>query len=98
MPTKDAELKKIAALAHLDIDLSAAKQLTHDLSAIMHFVEQLSQINTAHVAPLFNPLDLYQRLRVDEARVPDHVHELAKIAPLFADGLYLVPKVIDSGK
>ena len=98
MTTSDHELKKIAALAYLEIDSGSSTQLRHDLNAIMNFVEQLRQIDTSNILPLFHPLDMYQRLRADEIKDSNHQVNLSKIAPLFADGLYLVPKVIDTGK
>ena len=93
--TKD-ELNKIADLAHLDLEIDAdiAEQLAQDVNFIMDYVEQLRQINTRDVAPMTHPLDLHQHLRQDEASEDSCVIELAKIAPLFVDDLYLVPKVI----
>lgn len=98
MPTSEHDLKKIAALAYLEIDTASAKQQSQDMNTIMAFVEQLRQIDTTNVAPLFHPLDLQQRLRDDQVRETNAVEQLAAIAPLFTDNLYLVPKVIDSGK
>lgn len=64
----------------------------------MDFVDQLRRIDTSGVAPLFHSFDEHQRLKADKVTEKDHSAELAKIAPLFEDGLYLVPKVIDSGQ
>ncbi len=97
MPTTEHELQKIAALAYLESDTSTT-QLTQDVSAIMAFVEQLRKVDTSGVTPLSHPLDLHQRLREDEVKTVSCVAQLEKIAPLFTDNLYLVPKVIDSGK
>lgn len=98
MPTTEQDLQKIAALAYLEIDTTSAQQLSQDVSAIMDLVDQLRQIDTTGVAPLFHPLDLQQRLREDHVLESNSVEQLANIAPLFTDNLYLVPKVIDSGK
>lgn len=93
MPTTDYELKKIAKLAHLE----TTTNLEHDVSSIMDYVDQLRQIDTTGITPLLNPLDLHQRLRADDANEENCLAELAEIAPLFADNLYLVPKVINKG-
>ncbi len=98
MPTSKQELRKIAALAYLETEASTTEQLTQDVSAIMAFVEQLRKVDTTGVTPLSHPLDLHQRVREDEAQTGNCVAQLEKIAPLFTDNLYLVPKVIDSGK
>ena len=98
MPTSKQELQIITALAYLETDASTTEKLTQDVSAIMTFVEQLRKVDTTGIIPLSHPLDLYQRLREDEVQTENCVAQLAKIAPLFTDNLYLVPKVIDSGK
>ena len=98
MSSFEQELKKIADLAYLEMDTASTQQLSQDVRSIMAFVEQLRQVNTTDVTPLFHPLDLQQRLRRDEVREENCVTQLEKIAPLFTNNLYLVPKVIDSGK
>ena len=98
MPTSEAELKKLAALSYLELNGNSAQQLAHDVGAIMDFVEQLRDVDTSDVPPLLSPLHLQQRLRADQISEENHVAALAKIAPLFADDLYLVPKVIETGK
>ena len=93
MSTSEHEITKIAALAYLETDTKSAQQLAHDVSAIMDFVEQLRQVDTTTTVPLLHPLDLHQRLRLDEVTEKNCVAKLAKIAPLFTDNLYLVPKL-----
>lgn len=96
MSTTEDELNKIAALSYLDTNNTP--HLLHDVSAIMDYVEQLRQIDTTDIIPLLHPLGLHQRLRADEVNDVNHAAELANLAPLFVDNLYLVPKVIDTGK
>ncbi len=99
MPISEHELQNIAALASLELDTTSAQQLTADVTAIMAVVEQLRNIDTTGVIQLFHPLNLHHRLREDEVHTTAHcVAQLEKIAPLFTDQLYWVPKVIDSGK
>lgn len=98
MPTSEHELKKIAALAYLETDAASTQQLTQDVSAIMAFVEELRKIDTTGITPFCHPLDLHQRLRQDKVKTENVIAQLEKIAPVFSDNLYLVPKVIDSGK
>jgi aspartyl-tRNA(Asn)/glutamyl-tRNA(Gln) amidotransferase subunit C len=98
MPTTEDELKKIAALAYLKMDEAMLGTLTHDVGAIMNFVDKLRQIDTKSIAPLSHPLDLHQHLRKDEVNTENCVKPLEKIAPLFMDNLYLVPKVISTEK
>ncbi len=90
--------KNIMQLACLDTESDNSTHLAEEINAIMDFVEQLRKVPTANVAPLFHPFDLHQRFRNDVITAEDCRNQLAEIAPLFEDGLYLVPKVIDSGQ
>lgn len=98
MTITENDLRNIEQLAYLETDAKNNSQLAEEVNAIMNFVEQLREVNTSGVAPLFHPFDLHQRLRTDEVNEEDCRTQLAEIAPLFEDGLYLVPKVIDSGQ
>lgn len=97
MKITEADLEDLAQLACLDIDTEKNQTLVDEINAIMDFVEQLRNHDTARTAPIFHPFDLHQRLRNDTITEEDCSAELAAIAPLFEDNLYLVPKVIDSG-
>lgn len=98
MSLTENDLDKIAQLAYLDCKSENNPHLALEVNAIMDFVEQLHQVDTSDTAPLFHPLDLHQRLRKDEISEQDCSEALAKIAPSFEQGYYLVPKVIDSGQ
>ncbi|KTC86498.1 Asp-tRNA(Asn)/Glu-tRNA(Gln) amidotransferase subunit GatC [Legionella brunensis] len=95
--TKD-DLENVKQLAYLNAESSDNIKLAEEVSAIMDFVEQLKQVDTTGIAPLFHPFHLHQRLRTDEVSEKDCTEQLAEIAPLFGDNLYWVPKVIDSGQ
>ena len=94
MTTPETELKKMAALAYLDIDTDNTHALANDIRAIMAFVGQLRDVDTTDARPLLHPLDLYQRLREDRVTDDNQTAALEHIAPSFSDGLYKVPKVL----
>lgn len=89
------EAKQIAWLARIGIDDEAAAKYAHDLSGILDFVAQMNAVDTESVEPMAHPLDLPQRLRPDEVTEPNQREKFQAIAPAVADGLYLVPKVIE---
>ena len=98
MTLSKTDIKKIGRLACLDTTTDQTSQLNEEVNSIMDFVEQLRSVDTQGFAPLFHPLALHQRLREDAITEEDCIAELEAIAPLFEDNLYLVPKVIESGK
>jgi aspartyl-tRNA(Asn)/glutamyl-tRNA(Gln) amidotransferase subunit C len=91
------ELESIAQLAYLEIKPNEVAKLSHEINAIMDFVQQLSTMDTASVQPLFHPLDtMVQPLRDDVVTEADCLAQLASIAPCFNDGFYIAPQVITS--
>ena len=65
------------------------------LSRIVDFVDQLSSAPTDEVVPMAHPLNQSQRLRPDQVTEADERERVQKNAPSVADGLYLVPKVLE---
>ncbi len=98
MTISQTDLEQIARLAYLNEDSNNNAQLFEEINSIMNFVDQLRSIDTKHVAPLFHPFDLHQRVRPDVVTEEECLAQLESIAPMFEDNLYLVPKVIDSSK
>lgn len=92
------ELEKVASLAYLDTPSDQITQLNDEINSIMDFVDQLRAVDTQDINPLFHPLALHQRLRIDEITEQECLSQLEEIAPLFEDDLYLVPKVIETSK
>ncbi|WP_028389560.1 Asp-tRNA(Asn)/Glu-tRNA(Gln) amidotransferase subunit GatC [Legionella fairfieldensis] len=88
-------LETVASLAYLDDEPENTAQLAEEINAILDFVGKLRQLDTKEVAPLFHPLDLHQPLRADVISENDCIEQLEEISPLFEDGFYLVPKVIE---
>jgi aspartyl-tRNA(Asn)/glutamyl-tRNA(Gln) amidotransferase subunit C len=82
-------------LARLKLTDDEYGESVEKLSKIVDFVDQLSQADTAGVVPMAHPLDAVQRLRPDVVTETDERDRYQKNASAVADGLYLVPKVIE---
>ena len=82
-------------LARLEVAADESADMVDKLSRIVDFVDQLSQADTEGVVPMAHPLDVAQRLRTDIVTESDHRDDYQQNAPAVADGLYLVPKVIE---
>lgn len=89
------DVKKIAHLARLTMSEKDLNLYTTQLSNILHFVEQMNQVDTSQIEPISHALDLSQRLRPDVISEQDQREAFQKIAPQVQAGLYLVPKVIE---
>ena len=89
------QVQHIAVLARLRVADEEIADTVDKLSRIVDFVDQLSQADTSDVVPMAHPLDAAQRLRPDVVSETDNRDEYQKNAASVADGLYLVPKVIE---
>ena len=85
----------IARLARLRVAADELPALTARFNDILAIVDRLREAPTDGVEPMANPLDATQPLREDEVTEGDRRSELQAVAPAVADGLYLVPRVVE---
>lgn len=89
------QVRQIAVLARLELSDEEYADSVDKLSRIVDFVDQLSRADTSDVVPMAHPLDVAQRLRPDVVTETNERDRYQENAPSVADGLYLVPKVIE---
>jgi aspartyl-tRNA(Asn)/glutamyl-tRNA(Gln) amidotransferase subunit C len=89
------QVQHIAMLARLKLTDDEYAESVQKLSKIVDFVDQLSKADTDGVVPMAHPLDTAQRLRPDAVTEANERDRYQQNAPQVADGLYLVPKVIE---
>lgn len=95
MTVSKSDVQTIASLAQLDVDGHSLEIYAKDLSGIMDMIQEMKQIDTDSIEPMPHPQDIELRLRTDEVTERSQRDELQAIAPRTADGLYLVPKVLE---
>ncbi|GGX82015.1 glutamyl-tRNA(Gln) amidotransferase subunit C [Litchfieldella qijiaojingensis] len=95
MSLEHADVQRAAHLARLALDNDEAARYVDDLGRILEMVDQLQAVDTEGVAPLAHPLDTTQRLRADEVTETDQRDRFQRCAPAVANGLYLVPRVVE---
>jgi aspartyl-tRNA(Asn)/glutamyl-tRNA(Gln) amidotransferase subunit C len=89
------QVRRIAALARIELTEAEAEATRAKLNGIFGLIEQMQAVDTAGVEPMSHPQELAQRLREDVATEPDRREAFQRIAPQTEAGLYLVPKVIE---
>ena len=95
MQVDENTVRRIARLARIKITHEEATGLQSELTGILDWVEQLSEVDTDNVEPMTRvvPIELRQR--------PDVVDDGAKAdavvanAPISEDRLFVVPKVVE---
>lgn len=86
------ETKRIAALAHLELDDAAVARFSAELSVILDYVDQLNEVDISAGPPL--DAALATPLRDDEPAPSLATSDVERNAPRFAHGHFVVPKVI----
>lgn len=89
------QVQHIALLARLKLTDAEFAESVKKLSKIVDFVDQLSKADTSNVIPMAHPLDAAQRLRPDTVTEVVERDRYQQNTANVADGLYLVPKVLD---
>ena len=95
MSFDQSDVEKIAHLARLAVTGEEAQGLSGDLSRILDLVAQMDQVDTSDVEPMAHPLQMSQRLREDRVTEENQRELFQSIAPATANGLYLVPRVVE---
>jgi len=89
------DVEKMAHLARLQVKEQEIEYYREGLSRILGVINQMNEVDTSGVSPLFHPNEEPLRLRSDDANEAIERDHFQQIAPLVTDGLYLVPKVVE---
>jgi aspartyl-tRNA(Asn)/glutamyl-tRNA(Gln) amidotransferase subunit C len=98
MPITEADVKKIADLAHMELTDEELRALTPQMAAIVEYIEQLNELDTSSIEPALGGLtsegERTDSAREDAAR-PSLGQRLAlEEAPDPSHGHFRVPKVL----
>lgn len=88
------DVLKIAKLSKLEFSESEIEKFRVDLNKIFEHMEELNKIDTTNIEPLFNVLDLKDRLRKDEVVDAGIKKEILNNAPNGDEEFIIVPKVV----
>jgi aspartyl-tRNA(Asn)/glutamyl-tRNA(Gln) amidotransferase subunit C len=90
------EIDHIALLARLELSPQERARAAAELSQILDHFEQLKALDTQGVEPMSHVMPVVNVLRPDQAR-PGLARDLAlSNAPEHADGMFLVPRVVEA--
>jgi len=102
MSLTQTDVARFAKLARIDLPQDALEPARDELNGLLHLIERLQSVDTQGVEPMAHPLSAHQpvslRLREDVVTEPSSVERreaLTANAPALAEGLFLVPKVVE---
>ncbi len=88
-------VKQIAWLARIRVEDAEVERMSHELTRIIDWVEQLAEVDTEDVAPMTSAVALELRRRADLVTEGGDPEPILGNAPDQAQGFFAVPKVLE---
>lgn len=86
---------KISRLARIKIPEADVESLKGDLNRILGWIEQLSEVNTDNIQPLYNISLENMPRREDQINDGNYPSAILANAPEAEFGMFIVPKVVE---
>lgn len=89
-------LQRLEKLSYLEIPQENRQEMIHQLSEIVSFVDNLSELSTEGISPTFSMNDSATHLREDNGSVNRTINnDILNNAPRSKDHFFIVPKIIE---
>ena len=95
MSLNQADLKKIAHLARINVSEQETKVIEEKLQGIMSLIDQMQNVDTDNVEPMSHAIEVSQPLRDDIVKETDIRKDSLPLAYEVQDSLFVVPQVIE---
>ena len=95
MSAVEIDVKYVAHLARLALTPDEEKKIGAQLGLILGYVEKLKQVDVAGVEPTAHAVPMVNVTRADEIRPSLPHDEALRNAPAQANGLFIVPKIVE---
>ena len=95
MSIDKSDIKHLCNLSKLNLDEDEQSVFLNQMQSILGMIEELQEVDTGDIEPMAHPLQMSQRLRVDEITEFNERDKYQKNTEFAEDGFYKVPKVID---
>lgn len=95
MQVDEKTVRRIARLARIKITDEEAQSLQGELTGILNWVEQLSEIDTTSVEPMTRVVAQDLKKRTDRVTDGEIAADIVKNAPMVEDNYFVVPKVVE---
>lgn len=95
MASAEIDIKYVAHLARLQLTPDEEKKLGAQLGNILGYIEKLNQLDVSGVEPTAHAVPMVNVTRPDEIRPPLAHDDALRNAPAQANGLFIVPKIVE---
>jgi aspartyl-tRNA(Asn)/glutamyl-tRNA(Gln) amidotransferase subunit C len=95
MPQTEIDVKYVAHLARIALSPDEEKKLGAQLGNILGYIEKLKEADVAGVEPTAHAFPLVNVMRPDAVAASLSNEEALRNAPASANGLFMVPKIVE---
>ncbi len=95
MAATEIDVKYVANLARLTLSPEEEQKIGAQLGNILGYIEKLRELDVSEVQPTAHAVPLINVMRPDEVRPSLPTEEALRNAPAKANGLFLVPKIVE---
>jgi aspartyl-tRNA(Asn)/glutamyl-tRNA(Gln) amidotransferase subunit C len=95
MAKVDIDVKYVAHLARLSLSPEEEQKIGAQLGNILDYIEKLKEVDVSGVEPTAHPFPLVNVTRADEVHPSMSSEDALRNAPAQANGLFIVPKIVE---
>jgi aspartyl-tRNA(Asn)/glutamyl-tRNA(Gln) amidotransferase subunit C len=95
MAATEIDVKYVAHLARISLSPDEEKKIGAQLGNILGYIEKLGELDVTSVEPTAHAVPLINVVRPDEVKPCLSNEEALRNAPQQANGLFLVPKIVE---
>jgi aspartyl-tRNA(Asn)/glutamyl-tRNA(Gln) amidotransferase subunit C len=95
MAAAEIDVKYVAHLARISLSPDEEQKLSAQLGNILGYIEKLKEADVSGVDPTAHAFPLVNMTRPDEVRPSLPNEEALRNAPAKANGLFMVPKIVE---
>jgi aspartyl-tRNA(Asn)/glutamyl-tRNA(Gln) amidotransferase subunit C len=95
MAALEIDVKYVAHLARLSLSPAEQEKIGAQLAHVLGYIEKLKEVDVTGVEPTAHAFPLVNVTRPDEVRPSLSHQEALRNAPAQANGLFIVPKIVE---
>jgi len=95
MAGTDLDIKYVAHLARLALTPEEEQTLAAQLASVLGYIEKLKEVEVTGVEPMAHAFPLINVVRPDSTHISLTQPEALSNAPAQANGLFIVPKIVE---
>jgi aspartyl-tRNA(Asn)/glutamyl-tRNA(Gln) amidotransferase subunit C len=91
----NVDLSRVVRLARIELTSEEERRISPQLNEVLWYIDKLKELNVEGIEPTAHAVPLENVLRADELGVSLSQDEALSNAPQTANGLFVVPKIVE---